>query len=103
MVKVLLTRKTRTDLESIECFIAEDNSARARSFCEAFLHIAVENLATFPCSHPLYNKEKNIRRFIYQNYNLYYQYDTSKKQCVYPAYTPRLGISKYDNRCNKTA
>ncbi|QUI62485.1 type II toxin-antitoxin system RelE/ParE family toxin [Pseudoalteromonas sp. A22] len=78
MVKVLLTRKAKTDLESIECFIAEDNPARARSFCEEFLQRAVENLATFPCSHPLYNKEKNIRRFVYRDYNLYYQYDISK-------------------------
>ncbi|MBQ4850730.1 type II toxin-antitoxin system RelE/ParE family toxin [Pseudoalteromonas sp. MMG012] len=80
MVKVLLTRKAKTDLELVECFIAEDNPARARarSFCEEFLHSAVENLATFPCSHPLYNKEKNVRRFVYRDYNLYYQYDTSK-------------------------
>ncbi|WP_418949226.1 type II toxin-antitoxin system RelE/ParE family toxin [Pseudoalteromonas rubra] len=78
MVKVLLTRKAKLDLETIEHFISEDNPARARNFCEEFLHRAVENLATFPCSHPLYNKEKNIRRFVYRDYNLYYQYDTSK-------------------------
>lgn len=73
MVSVYISRKARKDLDIIKKFIEEDNPTRAKSFCEELLLRSVETISEFPFSCPIYNESKNIRRFIFWDYNIYYR------------------------------
>jgi plasmid stabilization system protein ParE len=75
MTTVIVTRKAKSDLIGIRRYIALDNPSRAASFSKDMMQKTIKNLGDFPKSAPIYNSDKNIRRLVYQNYNIYYRYD----------------------------
>lgn len=77
MVKIKLTKKARIDLQEIEGYIALDNPIRAFSFVEEMMQSFISTVGEHPLSSPLYNRQKNVRRFVYQAYNIYYHYDSN--------------------------
>jgi len=79
MIKVKLTAEAEIELENIIKYIAEDNPKRARTYTKEMLKKAFDLLEVFPLSCPIYNKEKNIRIFIFEEYNLFYRFDEVSK------------------------
>ena len=80
MVEIHISRKARKDLDIIKNYIAKDNPTRAESFAYELLTHCIETVSTFPLSCPIYNKPKNIRRYIYRSYNVYYRYNESNNR-----------------------
>ena len=85
MIKVTITDNAKLDLVDIIAYISLDNPSRAKSYTKQLIGKATKQISHFPLSCPLYNKTKGIRRFVYENYNLYYSLDT-KKETAYILY-----------------
>lgn len=85
MAKIKFSDKSKLDLKGIKKFISEDNPERAESFIKEVIDNFINTVGSFPLSCPRYSKRKNIRRFIYGQYNIYYKYD-KKKDLVDVAY-----------------
>ena len=79
MVKIIITLNAGYDLESIDKYIGEDNPERARTYTKELLKKFVGIVKMFPNSCPRYNKRRNMRRFIYNDYNVYYSYNETDK------------------------
>ncbi len=78
-MKVKFTEKADKDLINIWRYIADDSESKANEYIYKLTQSAIVTLSEFPFSSPLYNKDKNIRRHVYQNYNLYYQVNESQE------------------------
>ena len=74
MVKVIIARKARKDLDTIREYISRDNPKRAESFARELLESSLEVISQHPLSCPIWNQQKNIRKYVYQRYNVHYQY-----------------------------
>nr|VFK57586.1 MAG: Plasmid stabilization system protein ParE [Candidatus Kentron sp. TUN] len=75
MTKVIISKKAEEDLAEIIRYISIDNKSRAEAYIKELLEESKITISTFPFSSPVYNKSLDIRRFVYQKYNIYYQYD----------------------------
>ena len=85
MIKVTITDNAKLDLVDIIAYISLDNPSRAKSYTKQLIGKAIKQISHFPLSCPLHNKTKGIRRFVFENYNLYYSLD-SKKETAYILY-----------------
>lgn len=75
MTKIVLTENAQNNIAGIIKYIAEDNPIRAKSYVKELLQKASNTITAFPLSCPLYNHDLNIRRFVYQRYNVYYRFE----------------------------
>ena len=79
MVKIYITLKATSDLNDIEKFIKHDNPERAITYKTELLEKFIDTVSLFPLSCPQHRKWKNVRRFVYGEYNVYYSYNEKKK------------------------
>jgi toxin ParE1/3/4 len=75
MTRVIIEQNAKNDLAKVIQHIAKDSPARAEKYIIELITSVNDTLSTFPLSSPLYDKKLNVRRFVYQKYNIYYRYD----------------------------
>lgn len=75
MTQVVIGKNAKKDLAKIVRHIAKDSPANAEKFVIELLTAVNNTLSAFPLSSPIYNRELNVRRFVYHKYNIYYRYD----------------------------
>lgn len=79
MVRIDITLKATSDLNGIEKFIGHDNPKRAITYKTELLEKFIDTVSLFPLSCPQHRKRKNVRKFVYGEYNVYYSFNEREK------------------------
>jgi len=72
--QVSLAPKAKQDLAQIGRFIALDDVEAAHHFCDELFQ-AAKSLRHLPQRGPVFNRQRNVRRFIYKSYLIFYKID----------------------------
>ena len=75
MTKVVFTKPSKNNLVEIAKYIGKDNKKVARTYTNKITNKVKSLLETFPQSCPMHNKQLSIRKYIHEDYNVYYFYD----------------------------